>query len=173
MLSELDEESDGSDDQDPLDGFLSEDDDESSILSSEPLSPSAQAAHDARQRMKDEQRLQLDLSKHQELLVDSQRMNQSLKRCLGWTEELIKEGRKALSYQVRVSDIAMGGRVLGTDEVELDVGQRQGLLSPSHEAADLKWDAVREGEGAETLGGVAEEGKEFREYLESLGEGQA
>ncbi|RFU30898.1 hypothetical protein B7463_g5454, partial [Scytalidium lignicola] len=49
---------------------------------------------------------------------NSQRMNQSLKRCLSWTEELIKEGKKALSYSVRVSDIELGGRVLAPDEVE-------------------------------------------------------
>jgi hypothetical protein len=65
-----------------------------------------------RRRRRDERRLQLDLSKHQQLLVDSQKMNQSLKRCLGWTEELIKEGRRALAFNVRVSEVEMGGRVL-------------------------------------------------------------
>ncbi|KAL1837150.1 hypothetical protein VTJ49DRAFT_4215 [Mycothermus thermophilus] len=69
-------------------------------------------------RRRDEKRLQVDLSKHQQLLRDSQRMNQSLKRCLGWTEELIKEGKRALSYQVRVSDVSLGGRVLAPEEVE-------------------------------------------------------
>ena len=59
----------------------------------------------------------LDLSKHQQLLVDSQMMNQSIRRCLGWTEELIKEGKKALEYQVRVSDVELGGRVLVHEEV--------------------------------------------------------
>lgn len=82
------------------------------------LSPSAMAESDARHRKKDEKRLQLDLSKHQQLLVDSQKMNQSLKRCLGWTEELINEGKKALAYHVRVSDVELGGRVLIPDEIE-------------------------------------------------------
>ena len=45
-------------------------------------------------------------------------MNQSLKRCLGWTEELINEGKKALEYHVRVSDVELGGRVLAPDELE-------------------------------------------------------
>ena len=70
-------------------------------------------------RSRDERRLQLDLSKHRELLVDSQKINQSLKRCLNWTEVLIKEGQKALEYSVRVSDIKFGGHVLpppGDDE---------------------------------------------------------
>lgn len=80
------------------------------------LSPRAMAESDARHRKKDEKRLQLDLSKHQQLLVDSQKMNQSLKRCLGWTEELINEGKKALAYHVRVSDVELGGRVLVPDE---------------------------------------------------------
>jgi hypothetical protein len=82
------------------------------------LSPSAMAESDLRHRKRDEKRLQLDLSKHQQLLIDSQKMNQSLKRCLGWTEELITEGRKALAYSVRVSDVELGGRVLAPDEVE-------------------------------------------------------
>ena len=82
------------------------------------LSPRAMAESDLRHRKKDEKRLQLDLSKHQQLLIDSQKMNQSLKRCLGWTEELISEGKKALEYHVRVSDVELGGRVLAPDEVE-------------------------------------------------------
>jgi hypothetical protein len=82
------------------------------------LSPDAMVESDARHRAKDERRLQLDLSKHQQLLVDSQKMNQSLKKCLGWTEELIKQGRKALEYRVRVSDIRLGGRVLAPDDLE-------------------------------------------------------
>jgi hypothetical protein len=75
-----------------------------------------QAASDLRHRAKDEMRLQLDLSKHRQLLIDSQKMNQSLKRCLGRTEVLIEEGRKALDFQVRVSDVFLGGRVLVPDE---------------------------------------------------------
>lgn len=84
------------------------------------LSPGAMAESDLRHRKRDEKRLQLDLSKHQQLLIDSQKMNQSLKRCLGWTEEMINEGKKALAYNVRVSDVELGGRVLAPDEVEED-----------------------------------------------------
>ena len=93
---------------------------ESESLDDGSLSPGAMAESDLRHRMKDEKRLQLDLSKHQQLLIDSQKMNQSLKRCLGWTEELINEGRKALEYHVRVSDVELGGRVLAPDDVEGD-----------------------------------------------------
>ncbi|EHK25372.1 uncharacterized protein TRIVIDRAFT_189187 [Trichoderma virens Gv29-8] len=66
-----------------------------------------------KRRKRDERRLQLDLTKHQELLLDSQKMNQSLKKCLNWTDLLIKEGQKALAYRVRIADVdAMPGRVL-------------------------------------------------------------
>ncbi|KAK2590492.1 hypothetical protein QQS21_011825 [Conoideocrella luteorostrata] len=71
-------------------------------------------------RRRDEKRLHLDLTKHQELLIDSQKMNQSLKRCLDFTETLIKEGQKALNYHVRVSDIKLGGRVLAPSDEEED-----------------------------------------------------
>jgi hypothetical protein len=89
------------------------------------LSPGAMAESDLRHRKKDEKRLLLDLSKHQQLLIDSQKMNQSLKRCMGWTEEMINEGKKALAYTVRVSDVELGGRVLAPDEVE--DGENEGM----------------------------------------------
>ncbi|KAF2814635.1 uncharacterized protein BDZ99DRAFT_566595 [Mytilinidion resinicola] len=93
-----------------------EEDTSDSSFDEEALSPTALADRDAYYREKDEKRLQLDLSRHRELLVDSQKMNQSLKRCLGWTEELINEGKKALEYKVRVSDVKLGGRVLSSEE---------------------------------------------------------
>lgn len=105
------------------------------------MSPTTLAERDAAHRLRDEKRLQLDLSKHRELLIDSQKMNQSLKRCLGWTEELIKEGQKALAYQVRVSDVQLGGRVLSSEE-QAEGGRNEEsktLLSPwtpPHRATD-------------------------------------
>ena len=120
-------------------GPLSEEEDlDESDTSSCSLSPGAQAARDARRRHRDEKRLRLDLSKHQELLVDSQRMNQSLKRCLGWTEELILEARKALEYRVCVSDVTVGGRVLHADDdaTNGETEARKALLSPTHVYAD-------------------------------------
>lgn len=96
------------------------------------LSPTAQAARDEAHRLRDEKRLQSDLSKHRELLIDSQKMNQSLKRCLGWTEALIKDGQKALEYKVHASDIRLGGRVLiSEDDHETSQAEEsRGLLSP-------------------------------------------
>ncbi|RYO91910.1 hypothetical protein DL766_001667 [Monosporascus sp. MC13-8B] len=88
----------------------------------ENLTPNQVAEHDAKHRTRDEARLKLDLTKHQQLLVDSQKINQSIKRCLNWTEELIKDGKKALAYSVKLNDIKLGGRVLSPldepDELE-------------------------------------------------------
>lgn len=117
----------------PEEDYGDEISDDESLLEDGSLSPNTYAEHDARLRAKDEKRLQLDLSKHQELLLDSQRLNQSIIRCLGWTEDLIKEGQKALNYHVRVSDVEVGGRVLTPDEVDAGISHRRGLLSPAHE----------------------------------------
>ncbi|KAL7908832.1 hypothetical protein GGI35DRAFT_414596 [Trichoderma velutinum] len=102
-----------------------EDEDEDSLVDSELSNGNAAANSKSngaplkadspgdKRRKRDERRLQLDLTKHQELLLDSQKMNQSLKKCLNWTDLLIKEGQKALAYRVRIADVdAMPGRVL-------------------------------------------------------------
>lgn len=81
------------------------------------ISPDSQGDQDTQHRAQDEKRFLIDLAKHQELLADSQRMNQSLKRCLGWTEELIKEAQRALEYNVHVNDVQLGGRVLNPEEL--------------------------------------------------------
>lgn len=132
------EEPEPSDDEDSLEDGIS--------------SPHALAERAAKMRAKDEKRLQLDLSKHQELLIDSQKLNLSLKRCLGWTEELISEGKKALEYQVRVSDVEVGGRVLAPDENELEITHGRGLLSPVHVPVGNPWDFS----GAERESGESE-----------------
>jgi len=118
-LSDLDEE-----------GFQDEDLEEESELSESEsegdLCPGARAAKDAKHRKRDEMRLAADLRKHREFLVDSQKINQSIKRCLDWTEELIKEGRKALEYKVCVSDVQFGGRVLAPPDEEDDQSGNEG-----------------------------------------------
>jgi hypothetical protein len=105
---------------------------DSSSAEDSTLSPSVIAEKDARKLAKDSKRLKLDLHKHRELLVDSQKLNQSLKRCMTWTEEMILEGRRALEYKVRVSDVKLGGRVLERDTLpeEDEEGAEYSLLSP-------------------------------------------
>ena len=127
---------------------FSSEEDESSVPTT-PLSPTSQAARAAQQRKRDAKRLHLDLARHQQLLMDSQRMNQSLKRCLGRTEDLIAEGRKALAYRVIVGDVSAGGRVLTPDEMEVQLARGSGLLSPGLERSDYPWDAIDPEAGGE------------------------
>ena len=131
---------------------LDNEEDEDELSSSEEsgqLSPNTAAQRDERHRKRDEERLQLDLSKHQQLLVDSQKINQSLKRCLGWTEELIKEGKRALEYQVRFSDVEIvGGRVLAPEEVQArEAGLEDGVSMDEDGSEDDEDDLLTGGPG--------------------------
>ena len=114
---------------DDLDAVEEDDDDligedlessDGTSLTSEPTSPSAIAQNDARHRKSDQRRLKQDLDQHKELLADSQKMNYSLKKCLGVTDQLIKDGKKALDHEVWTSDIHLGGRVLSRDDERED-----------------------------------------------------
>ena len=150
----------------------SSDDSSSSDLAS--LSPEAIQEREERKLAKDSKRLQLDLAKHRDILVDSQKLNQSLRRCMAWTEMMIKDGRKALEYEPEHHDL--GGRILNRDEedeVREDGGAeedeeeaRHSLLSswtpspnpmPSLEALDgllgLDTSAITNGEHAGAVGG--------------------
>ncbi|KAL8659481.1 MAG: hypothetical protein Q9202_007095 [Teloschistes flavicans] len=73
----------------------------------------------------------MDLSAQRALLLDSQKLNQALKRCLGRTDELIADGKKALNYSVDVGHASgLGPRVLTPDERDEEVELGRGLLSP-------------------------------------------
>ncbi|KAJ9602311.1 hypothetical protein H2200_013166 [Cladophialophora chaetospira] len=140
-LTELDEDQNLSD-FDDSDDYL--DDEDSSILSASSSSVTSPSAR-SRQRTRDEKRLMQDLSRHQQLLLDSQKLNQSMKRCLTVTEDLIREGNKALDYRVGIGDVKLGGRVLSDEELDErglvgdteEVEARQGLLSPSIKKTNL------------------------------------
>ncbi|OLN92806.1 hypothetical protein CCHL11_06740 [Colletotrichum chlorophyti] len=106
-LSDLSEEEDAGNDFEDLDDSMFESSELSETDSTSAASPNPDVDRHTRRRTRDEKRLRLDLTKHRELLVDSQKINQSIKRCLNWTEELIKEGKKALEYSVRPSDVEM------------------------------------------------------------------
>ncbi|EFY99099.1 hypothetical protein X797_002577 [Metarhizium robertsii] len=122
-MSDVDEEDEMELEED-MDSFDDSDLSSNDTMSTEDIMLSS-AKLDARRR-RDERRLHLDLTKHQELLIDSQRINQSLKRCLDFTEALIKEGQKALQYNVRVSDVKLGGRVLApSDDYEDEVSYQE------------------------------------------------
>jgi hypothetical protein len=133
-LEELSEEKEEEEEPDE-----SSDDSSQSDLTS--LSPEAIAEREERKLAKDSRRLQLDLAKHRDILVDSQKLNQSLRRCMAWTDMMITDGKKALDYK---AETEIGGRILDHDELNEHRGeeepeveeeqQRHGLLgswSPS------------------------------------------
>lgn len=101
-----------------------------SASSSRPSSPTSRAG---RSRFQDPKRPELDLAAHRALLLDSQKLNQSIKSCLERTESLIASGKTALESQARApTPEYLGARVLTPDDTEESVfGQGQGLLSPS------------------------------------------
>lgn len=101
-----------------------------SAASSHPSSPTSRAG---RTRFRDPKRPELDLAAHRALLVDDQKLNQSIKRCLAQTETLIASGKTALESQAQApTPENIGARVLTPDDTDDSVfGQGQGLLSPS------------------------------------------
>lgn len=139
MLSETDTNLDSGDLLSPSDSENDEDNEPDDLFStfsanstsSRPSSPTTRAA---RTRFADPKRIPLDLSAHRTLLLESQKLNQSIKRCLSQTESLITSGRHALEYRVHAPGIAnLGPKVLTPDEIEDDEAPErgQGLLSPS------------------------------------------
>lgn len=152
MLSETDDLRDSDDHSVQSSPALSAEDgeDDAEILSNSSSSNSSLAkekppSSDAsRLRVSDSKRLHLEFSRHRALLIESQKLNESLKRCLDWTEVLIADGKKALAFRVDVHGIEKrGGRVLLPDELEeRGIGGRgQGLLSPGiREPGEMEWD---------------------------------
>lgn len=142
-LDSVGEENEDGNDSDDLEANFDEEDEDLSS-SSASLSDDLDEEAAAHRRWKDSKRLELDLSKHRQLLVDSQKMNQSLRRCLGWTEELIRDGHKALSYRVRVDEVKIGGKVLTPDD-EVDVSGIIPFSDPEGEAQSEREDERRRG----------------------------
>jgi len=104
-------------------------------------SKSEGTANDEKHREGDEKRLALDLSKHQALLESSAKMNKSLSGCLLVTDQLIREGKKALEYKVRASDVRLGGRILHDEEddyLDLESADGDGLTSDFSTAGDTE-----------------------------------
>lgn len=109
----------------------------------ESLTPNQLAERDAKHQERDQQRLKLDLTKHQQLLVDSQQINQSIKRCLDWTEELIKDGKKALAYNVKISDVELISKIPNALPNALGILEERG--GSSHLGDDLADDTLKLG----------------------------
>ena len=142
-----------------------DDDDETESVTSgvDPLSPSARESKEEARLAKDELRLRADINKHKELLVQSQMMNQSLKRCMYATEEMINEGKKALQYNVRVSDIRLGGRILTDHDDDHDHDEHD-------DYTDHRDDSVPDTElEDDTLQGADMQARGFLDVWSSLG----
>jgi len=110
------------------------------VSSSSPKSrPSSPTHRAARTRFQDPQGIELDLAAHRALLLDSQKMNVSIKRCLAQSEFLISSGRRALEHHAQTpKQENPGARVLTPDEIEGDfLGQGQSLLSPILDQAGI------------------------------------
>ena len=128
-----------------VEGLDLEEDYENDDFDSEDYSDDSDDENGEKKGEKDAKRLRLDLSKHREILVDSQKLNQSIRRCVGFTEELISQGKKALEYRVRVSDVKLGGRVLSEDEDERDVDGIRSSLGEDMRLKDQSDDADNTG----------------------------
>ena len=130
---------DSADETSPLGSDNEENDHDEDILSGDSsLSatswrPSPPTSRAGRTRFQDPEQPKLDLAAHRALLLDGQRLNQSIKRCLTQSESLIASGKTALEHQARApTPENLGGRVLTPDDNgDLIFGQGQGLLSPS------------------------------------------
>lgn len=136
LFSENDE--DQADETSPLDSDDEENDHERIFSDNASLSPtssrpSSPTSRVGRSRFQDPQRPELDIAAHRTMLLDGQKLNQSIKRCLAQTETLIASGKTALEYQACASTPEnLGARVLTPDDIEDSIlGQGQGLLSPS------------------------------------------
>ena len=122
----LDSDDDGNDNDDEILSGISS----PSLTSSHPSSPTSRAA---RTRFQDPTQIKIDLTAHRNLLLDGQKLNQSIARCITQSESLITSAKTALAYQARApTPENIGGRVLTPDDNEAGTfGQGQGLLNPS------------------------------------------
>lgn len=121
----------------------------SNSLSDDGAIPTSHAA------LQDSKRLHLDYSRHRALLIDTQKLNQSIERCLGCSEDLIVAGKKALDYRVDVHELeSLTGRVLLPDELEETGmwGPGQGLLSPGTGQREMSWEEQGGGNGLSKKG---------------------
>lgn len=116
-------------------------DDDLSAPSSESKASNSPTTRAARARFQDPEAPLLDLSAHKLILLESQQMNQSIKRCLNHTDTLIAIGRRALEHQTHETEPEnLGPKVLTPDEYNDDsIEQSQGLLSPGlgHRASNI------------------------------------
>ena len=120
--------------EDELSDFeLSEDEDDNDSLSQVSSSQRSSLANRAAlARLNDPQIEPLDMTAYQGMLLEGQKLNQTIKRCLGRSENLLVAGKQALESSSQPLEVGgLGPRVLSPEEVEDEViDRRQALLSP-------------------------------------------
>lgn len=75
----------------------------------------------------DKDKVSAELQKHQALLDASAKTDALLVRCQFMIEEMMKEGKKALDYKIKASDVKLGGRILRSDDEEEDNDDGEGV----------------------------------------------
>lgn len=120
-------------------------------------------ASDEKDKVSEDKRLNLDLTKHQELLDNSAKMNVSLKRCQFIADQLINEAKKALEYKIRPSDVHLGGRVLDQDAEETDIGTEAETEDDHDDQTETE-----DGEDFDEDDGDSEEDDEYLEEMEEI-----
>ncbi|KAL8998254.1 MAG: hypothetical protein Q9169_002658 [Polycauliona sp. 2 TL-2023] len=120
--------------------------DDTSFPDSTSLSPTLRNSSIPVAKKRRTRSFKVDLAGQRLLLLDSQRLNQALKRCLGRTDELIADGKKALDYMVNTGEMAnVGPRVLAPDDGDEEFELGRGLLSPGlDETKDNPWERSRD-----------------------------
>jgi len=88
-------------------------------------------------------RMNLDLTRHKDLLIENQRVNQSMHKCLCVVDQLIEDASKALHYRPRTSEFTVRQYMIGSDEedeIDTDLSENHHLTSVcGNEAADLNF----------------------------------
>ncbi|KAL8804285.1 MAG: hypothetical protein Q9182_002650 [Xanthomendoza sp. 2 TL-2023] len=138
-------------DDDPFSNASDGTSDDTSFPDSLNLSPTVRNSSLPVAKARQSRSFKVDMASQRVLLLDSQRLNQALKRCLGRTDELIADGKKALEYKVDTGDASNWvPRVLSADERDGEMEPSRGLLSPGlDERIENPWDQVRSTEEEE------------------------
>ncbi|KAL8835406.1 MAG: hypothetical protein Q9170_003335 [Blastenia crenularia] len=133
------------DDNDRFSNISSGTSDDTSFPDSLSFSPSFRKSSIPVAKGRTSRSLKVDLSAQRLLLLDSQKLNQALKRCLGRTDELITDGKRALDYKVDTGDLPMlGPRVLTSEDRDEELELGRGLLSPGlYEHTTNPWERAR------------------------------
>ncbi|KAL8921693.1 MAG: hypothetical protein Q9208_005622 [Pyrenodesmia sp. 3 TL-2023] len=118
--------------------------DDTSFPDSSSFSPTIRNSSTPMTKGRRKRSFRVDFSTQRSLLLDSQKLNQALKRCLTCTDELIADGKRALEYRVNTGELAnLGPKVLTPDDRGEEPELGRGLLSPGpYEKTENPWERI-------------------------------